>query len=177
MNFLYKIVNKLSNKVYIGQTVDTKRRWKNHLYSAKKEKPSQFIHKAMKKYGIDNFYFEIIASCATQENANVIEVYLIEQYNSRNNDNGYNLATGGNPGNLTKEAKDKISKALTGNKNALGCVRSEETKNKISESKKGKRKTEEHKKKLSEANKGKISPMKGRKKFVDNGKIYYVKVI
>jgi hypothetical protein len=49
----------------------------------------------MAKYGVENFEFEIIATCRTQEDANEAEVLLIQQYDSRNKEKGYNIKPGG----------------------------------------------------------------------------------
>ena len=55
---IYKITNLYNNKVYIGQSVDIEERWKQHLRAV--ENPEYSIHKAIKKYGIENFSFEIV---------------------------------------------------------------------------------------------------------------------
>ncbi len=97
MHYLYRIFHEEKNKNYIGQTKDDKRRWKQHQYYANKlVKSSQYIHRAMKKYGIDKFEFEIIACCKTQKDANETEKILINQYDSRNKEKGYNIEMGGN---------------------------------------------------------------------------------
>jgi group I intron endonuclease len=99
MHFMYKITNQLNQKVYIGQTINPKYRWYQHRsYAGKENKNKQYIHRAMAKYGIENFQFEIIASCRTPEDANETENSLIKQYDSRNKEYGYNLAPGGGVG-------------------------------------------------------------------------------
>ena len=65
---------------------------------------------------------------------------------------------------MNEETKQKISKALRGNKNNLGHPCSEEKKKKISEAQKGRQFTEEHKKKLSEAAKKRHVPCSEEKK-------------
>src|ERR1035437_8468211 len=96
MHYLYKITDTLNNKVYIGQTVNEKRRWCAHkLFAKNPEKTGQYIHRAMSKYGIDNFTYEVIACCKNQEDTDETEIQLIEQCQSRNKKFGYNLAPGG----------------------------------------------------------------------------------
>lgn len=95
MHYLYRITNLLNNKVYIGQSDNANRRWSYHRNQALKDEPAQYINRAMKKYGVDNFVFEVIATCHTQEDANEIEVLLIQQYDSRNKEKGYNIKPGG----------------------------------------------------------------------------------
>ena len=34
--YIYKITNLINNKVYIGKTIDIKKRWKTHKYNSKK---------------------------------------------------------------------------------------------------------------------------------------------
>jgi group I intron endonuclease len=96
MHYIYRITNVLSNKVYIGQTINEKRRWQAHKsYAKNPERTGQYIHRAMKKYGTENFVYEVIATCRTQEEADESEMLLIKRYDSRNPTMGYNLAPGG----------------------------------------------------------------------------------
>jgi group I intron endonuclease len=111
MHYLYRITNQLSGKVYIGQS-NSKRRWSQHLYFAKyPERTGQYIHRAMAKYGSENFIYEVIATCRTQKDANILEDVLIQQYDSRNNNKGYNLNAGGFNGAHSEETKEKIRQA------------------------------------------------------------------
>ena len=56
---IYKIENLINHKVYIGQTIDIKTRWFHH----KTATDNFIIHKAFKKYGLDNFSFNILEEC------------------------------------------------------------------------------------------------------------------
>jgi len=94
IHFLYKIVNKINEKIYIGQSVDTYRRWQAHCKDAEKNDPPSVISKAIKKYGKINFEFKVIASCKTYEDANDTETLLVKQYNSLV-PLGYNVSNGG----------------------------------------------------------------------------------
>lgn len=92
MGYIYKITNIVNNKIYIGQTTrNVEIRFKEHL-RAKDDYP---IHKAIRKYGKDNFKVEIIEECAN-ENLNEKEKYYIKIYNSYNGHIGYNASPGGN---------------------------------------------------------------------------------
>ena len=113
--FLYKIANKINKKVYIGQTNNPSRRWSCHKNNAKKDYIKQYIHHAMKKYGIFNFTFEIISCCKSLDDANQTEELLIEQYNSRDKNCGYNLRKGGNVGKAIKK-REMISSVKKGKK-------------------------------------------------------------
>lgn len=65
---VYKITNKINDKIYIGQTTRSlKDRWRNHL--------SQYsgcvaIKNAIDKYGADNFIIEVISECTTVNDLN-----------------------------------------------------------------------------------------------------------
>lgn len=89
---IYKITNLINGKCYIGQSVDIYERWHQHKYADYKE---SVIHTAIKKYGIENFSFEIIEKIHQAE-LNEREIYWINYYDSYNN--GYNCTTGGDTG-------------------------------------------------------------------------------
>ena len=76
MKSIYKITNLINNKVYIGQSVHPERRWHEHIWGNNKYK--SYIHSAIKKYGVENFLFEIIES--NIENYNEREIYWINFY-------------------------------------------------------------------------------------------------
>lgn len=150
MYYIYKITNLINNKIYIGQTKNPDHRWRQHKNKAKNEKPDMVICQAMKKYGIDNFIYEIIACCKTQEDIDFTEELIIKQLDSCNSEKGYNIATGGKYLPKSEETKRKISRA---HKNK---VLSKKHKEKISEARKGRELSEEHKRKISESNSGKV---------------------
>lgn len=93
MGYIYKITNKINNKVYIGQTITTvEHRWKGHLQAWKGNRHCQALYDAFDKYGIDNFIVETIEKCDIEE-LDDREKYWIQYYDSYNN--GYNLTVGG----------------------------------------------------------------------------------
>lgn len=155
--YLYLIRDLLNEKVYIGQTVRPKERWSQHKAYANNN-PVQYIHRAMAKYGIDNFIFDIIATCRTLEDADETEILLIQQYDSRNKEKGYNIATGGDHAwNTGLPAEQQPM---------YGKTHSEESRQKISESNMGKiipPHTDEWKQNMSQIMTGRISPMLGKK--------------
>ena len=92
--FIYIIRNTINNKVYIGQTrISVEQRWKEHLRHAQYGK--QIINRAMKKYGVDKFYIEMLETCVL-EDLDCREMYYIELYNSTDKSKGYNVSMGGN---------------------------------------------------------------------------------
>lgn len=89
---IYKITNKINGKVYIGQSKNPYRRFKDHLYG-KNNGSNSAIHNAIKRYGIDAFTFEILEHDV--ENYNDRERYWIQYYNSTDREYGYNITPGG----------------------------------------------------------------------------------
>lgn len=103
MKAIYKIENKINNKVYIGQSKNPERRFQEHC---KNVNYKSLIYDAIKKYGVNNFNFEILG---WYEDYNDKEKYYIKLFNSLA-PNGYNLAEGGeNPPILSGE-KNPFSK-------------------------------------------------------------------
>jgi len=91
---IYKITNKLNNQCYIGQSIDIKIRWIQHIYEGKRNTPQGRLYPAIYKDGVENFSFEVIEECElNQEKLDERERYWIEYYNSYNN--GYNSTKGG----------------------------------------------------------------------------------
>lgn len=105
---IYKITNKINNKIYIGQTIRTlEERVKEH-----KRKKNCSLYKAFNKYGIENFDFEIIEKCNSTEEMNEKEIYWIKYYDCLM-PKGYNLCEGGGQTNgytHKEESKIKMSK-------------------------------------------------------------------
>jgi len=95
MHYIYKITDTLNNKVYIGQSNKETERWRQHKYFARQDEPIQYVHRAMKKYGVENFIYEVIDFAENQWQADCLEINYVNQYNSRNKEKGYNISRGG----------------------------------------------------------------------------------
>src|SRR5271154_4774479 len=95
--YIYLIHNILNNKVYVGKATDPSKRWQKHLRvaSGKRQKEKFYIHRAIAKYGADNFVFSIMQQLNTEQESDVAEAYWIEYFQSKNNNYGYNLTKGG----------------------------------------------------------------------------------
>ena len=96
MYYIYKIQNKINNKIYIGQTVNFKKRINQHKNIRKNEKNSknQIIDKAIQKYGKENFTYEIIDCANNQEEIDIKERTYIQKYDCIK-PKGYNILIGG----------------------------------------------------------------------------------
>ena len=87
---IYIIKNRINEKVYIGQSINSLERFKNHC---KRNSDNSLIDKAIQKYGKENFYYEILEYQV--EDYNEKEIYWIERMNSLS-PNGYNILKGDN---------------------------------------------------------------------------------
>lgn len=90
------IKNNINGKVYIGQSVDIKKRWREHrsaAYNLNSKDYNMVIYRAIRKYGLNNFSFSILETCEIEE-LNEKEKYWIQNYDSKNK--GYNVSLGGN---------------------------------------------------------------------------------
>ena len=94
MAYIYQIKNKINNKIYVGKTLETiEKRWKEHCNDyLKKKTEKRPLYIAMKKYGIENFFIEVIEECFP-EDINERERYWIEYLGSFKE--GYNATLGG----------------------------------------------------------------------------------
>lgn len=91
---IYKIINLVNGKIYIGQTIEPTKRWYQHRRDA--AKPKYPLHFSIKKHGVHNFEFEVIFYCKSQDDANWAEEELIKQCDSLvKNGKGYNISLGG----------------------------------------------------------------------------------
>jgi hypothetical protein len=181
--YIYLTVNKINNKKYIGQH---KGHWDSKYFGSGK-----ILKRATKKYGIEFFDCYPLCLAFTKDELNQLEIDFIEYYKPE-----YNIAKGGQGGNVGKEAYKKRSEILTGRKRKpftkehkqkisianKGKKRepfSEETKRKMGESKIGKKywlgkhHSEETKRKISKGNKGKIISEETRQKMSEIKKLRY----
>ena len=182
---IYKVINVVNDKAYIGQTVvGLEKRRRRHIVEANGKHNNFYFHNALKKYGLENFNWKIIEFCDSKEELDEMEFHYIKRYNSR--EAGYNLTFGGDGivgfkhSTATRERMSKARKGrkmteearlklilnhadFSGENNPMYGVTSPmkgkhhtvETKLKISNHLKGRKFSDEHKRKISEAHKGK----------------------
>jgi hypothetical protein len=84
---IYKITNKINGKFYIGSSKDLTRRRKDHFRLLKKGvNHSTLLQRAVNKYGLNNFVFEIIVECS-EHLLFIVEQKLVNELNPE-----YNIA-------------------------------------------------------------------------------------
>lgn len=176
MIFVYKTINTITGKYYIG--VHDGDLEDNYLGSGK------YLNAAIKKYGRENFKREILHICDSKEKAYLIEKRIVTP-ELISSGNVYNLNTGGHGGwhhaikrgdeNWTRQpgASEKISKAV---KNSITPEMRLERSKRMSQLRNdgtiikpvGWTHSEESKKKMSENLKGKVAWNKGIKTGEDS---------
>lgn len=155
---IYKFVNQINGKVYIGYTIHPERRLYEHKNKSKFF--SSAFYDAINKYGWNNFTFEIIYQSLDGEHClNTMEEYFIKKYQSHVNEGlGYNMTYGGDgQKNPTPETRWKIGSA---NRGKIRGPQSEETKRKIGSANSQKKRTPEEKEHLRQINLGKKASQK-----------------
>jgi len=131
MFFVYSIFNKLNGKIYIGKTNDPERRWRRHRRTAKDDDNYDkfYIHRAIAKYGVNNFTFTAFQTFEKEEDCNAAEIYWIKFFNCRDSKFGYNLTNGGEGCSGRVFSEETIEKMR---QKALGRKHTPETLEKIS---------------------------------------------
>ena len=187
MMYIYKTTNLIDGKIYIGQK--SKKLNDNEYYGS-----GILIKQAINKYGKENFKKEIIEYCENKKELDLKEQYWIKKLKTRDLKIGYNIQCGGLGGDTlsthpkrneiiqkismagigrlcTKETKQKLSDGKKGEKNPMyGKHHTEEHRKKQSNALKGKPKTAEHAKHIGESRKGKHHTKEGRKNISEGHK-------
>ena len=91
--YIYKIINKINGKWYIGKTNGQD---PSYMGSGK------ILKQAYKKYGKDNFEKVILETCTTEEELNLRETHWISSTNATIDPMSYNLVEGGTGGDRSK---------------------------------------------------------------------------
>lgn len=144
--------NLTNHKKYIGITSQKpNQRWRD----GKGYKSSPHFYRAIQKYGWDGFEHKILYENLTEEEAKEYEVKLISEFNTRDDDYGYNMTPGG--------------EGYSGEDNPwYGKHHSLEARQKMSEQRKGRIVSEETRRRLSKALKGRIISEETKKKMREN---------
>lgn len=115
---IYIIKNAINNKMYIGQSVDIGRRWRQHQRELNEGvHRNKHLQRAWDCYGETNFIFDILELCDKNE-LNDKELFYINKYNSNDYNCGYNICGGGDSVHtFADETKRKLSEIMQGKNN------------------------------------------------------------
>jgi group I intron endonuclease len=154
---IYCITNTITNKVYIGSTVNLHRRCLAHLRLLRANKHSnQKLQSSWNKHGEDVFIFTSLVECA-KDQLITLEQFFIDKFEA--DTKGYNICS---------TAGCQFSKRIGP---VVGRTHSVETKAKMSASASGKKKkplTEDHKEKLRQFNLGRVFSEEIREKVASS---------
>lgn len=107
MGIIYCYKNKTNGKRYIGQTINPQQRKSAHI-SDSTHIDTKF-YRAVRKYGWNNFEYEILAESEDRNELDKLEVDFIKSFNSI--ENGYNIRSGGEHPTMGEETKKKLQQA------------------------------------------------------------------
>lgn len=130
---VYIATNLINSKIYVGVTGKGRlgRRIYEHARDARLRVNKGKFYKAIRKYGIENFFFEAVEDHPSMTDALVAEMRIIADISPE-----YNSTLGGDGGrggslNLTEDGREKLRARHRGNKYRLGKTHSSETKEKL----------------------------------------------
>ena len=157
---VYLHTNIINGKKYVGITCqEPNKRWKNRTGYNPRGKGKSKFYNAILKYGWNNFEHEIVASNLTREEANNFEHILIISLKTNNSEYGYNITDGGDGWTRIKHTEKTKQKISESNKGKIawnkGKPLTEEQKEKLRISHLGKKCSTETKNKMSVARKNK----------------------
>ena len=104
---IYKITNQVNGKFYVGKTMKSlPTRFYNHCYDAINRNSTSYFHRAIRKYGKENFIIEEIELCG--DNLGNREIFWISKLNPH-----YNKTLGGDGGMLGYSHTEKTRQLLS----------------------------------------------------------------
>lgn len=113
MRFLvYTITCLVNSKMYVGITSNVSNRWSKHIYDSKNNSQCA-IHRSIRKYGLENFLFSVIAYCSSKEEMLYQEIMFIDKLSSHTSAYGYNETFGGEAPMLGKHHSDETKRIIS----------------------------------------------------------------
>lgn len=160
---IYIARNKINGKCYVGKTTYSfESRKKAHIRECSRDNPKTHFHKALKKWGLDAFEWEIVETTDNEQKLNELEQIYISKQNSFID--GYNQTLGGEGQKgwvPSKETRELWSSQRKGKNPWENRPRIVKEKHIISEEEKRQRKEEKYRK-VSEKLKGRAPWNKGK---------------
>lgn len=156
---IYCITNMINNKKYIGQSVDLKRRIRNHKWALRHNRHcNTHLQKSFNKYGEKCFVFDVVCKCAEKQ-LDELEIFYISYFKCMDSNYGYNSESGGNLFKHWSDERRLREKGVRGGENSgmWGKKHSEETKALMREKALGRVLSKETRDKLSKSHKGKLA--------------------
>jgi group I intron endonuclease len=157
---IYKATNKINGKVYIGHDSHWPNRMSVHKCNVFKSKKDFYFYRALRKYGFNNFEWEVIYQSKDVEHClRYMETYFIKEYNAYinfENCNGYNMTLGGEGTIGYKHTEETKAK--------LRVPQSESHRNKLAKIRKGRILSSEWKENIGKAFRGEKHPLYGIKR-------------
>jgi group I intron endonuclease len=173
---IYKIINKVNGKYYVGSSKNIFERWNIHLRDLNKgNHHSDYLQRSWNKYKSDKFVFEIVELVSYEKLKETEQNYLNKAFICENAESTYNASANSTGGTCLPEIINKIKSHWTiekrkthaekcvGNKNHFyGNTHNDVTKHILSEKHTGKILSNEHRAKISKSNMGLIPWNKGK---------------
>ena len=115
MTGIYKIINKVNGKYYVGSSVDGWKRWKQHQKRLNEGKhDNDHLQNAWYKYGKESFYFVMVEKTERNFLSQIEDKYLLIA--KEEPDKSYNLNFRARGNGLSEQSKMKLSNSLMGRK-------------------------------------------------------------
>lgn len=192
---IYKIINKIDNKYYVGSSKNIYKRWNAHTRSLNGNyHTNDYLQNAWNKYGEESFEFIIVETTNEKNTFLVEQKYLDIAKQEQNKCYNLNYKADAPPKEISEYSKNKLKKSLTNfyknqeNRKKIslklkGIPLSEETKRKMSLARTGekhfrhgKKLTLEHKSKLSKSHMGIKNPWSDKNIYTCYNELSKIKV-
>lgn len=115
---IYMHTNNINDKKYIGMTCNIENRFGKNGFGYLHKKNGKYVQPAFAyailKYGWKSFSHDILYTNLSKKEADDLEKRLIQEYDTRNPKNGYNIRGGGSNGHLSEETKEKLRESMIG---------------------------------------------------------------
>lgn len=113
---VYAIQNMVTDKVYIGSSVDIRKRWSHHIKELNKGVHSNSrLQNSWNCYGEENFSFSVMELVEDRNSLFEREQYWIDQLDACNKEIGFNIAEIAGCPPMTEESRKKQSESLKNN--------------------------------------------------------------